>query len=912
MKPQGLYGEKSRTNPTCMVLYFGRLVSAWIVSSLVLESVAANHAWTAERPPNIVFVLADDLGWAELGCYGNPFNETPNLDRLAEQGMRFTQAYAAAPVCSPYRAAFLTGQHPARIGIVDYLRPNSANALSTTHVTLPELLGQHGYSTGKIGKWHLSGYAYHGAEYEIKAKDHGFAWDFGSEVKGVGNGANFWPYVFRDQPIRWIDIPEHQLGSEEYLTDRLNFEAIAFIERSAKQDQPFFLFLSHYAPHSILSGRPDLVTKYIRKYPPGRSGRDRCYLCEDAGLGEGDPGHHWATHHNPHLAAMLESIDHGIGQIANKLDELGLAKNTIFIFTSDNGGETNVTSNSPLRGGKSELYEGGIRVPLIVRWPKQVPAATVCEQPTQNQDFYPTLLAAAKIQPDPAQILDGVSTLETWQNPQKEIARDFLAWHYPLESPHFLGGVSGGAIRAGDWKLIEHFDTSETQLYSLSEDPGETTDLADRMPDKVKELQQQLASWREQVDARSPSPPLLVESRELYFAEHFNPNHLSERLWYNADWKAEDGVLKRVPTGNATTRIFLRDAEYRDCRIQFDFRLGDAQDVRLMTGSGGHYNTVLHLRPNQFFLQTAKDESVPYFSYRHGQCAFDFAPDRWYSMTVEFLGDEAIAHLDHDHIVHAKHPIIDRKREYFALQVDQHEAQFDNVQILNAVARKKDTGRVQIESSARNPPVPMSIQERFDLRKTNAHEEYYQRDEAYRALVLRVDALDLARKQRFPEAFPSPKDSKKAIQDERKRLLETDRIYKQRLLATHQANRAIDEWLIAQQPELADLPSNRKKGAIDQARLQYAESPDLRMLVERASQTELEFKAAYPRLFLSDQQITAMKKAAADAVRKDPDFQRLSAERAAAYRAQQDYLLATDNELKRLQTVLNETTLQKQ
>ena len=190
------------------------------------------------RKPNIIFVLADDLGWAELGCYGNSFNETPNLDRLAKEGVRFTHAYAAAPVCSPYRAALLTGQHPARIGITDYLRPNSSNGLPVSHVSLPEIFAKHEYATGMVGKWHLTGYAHHEAEFELRPKDHGFDWNIGSEVKGVGNGANFFPYVFRTQPISWIDLPENKLGKNEYLTDRLNYEAVEFIERN--QDKPFF------------------------------------------------------------------------------------------------------------------------------------------------------------------------------------------------------------------------------------------------------------------------------------------------------------------------------------------------------------------------------------------------------------------------------------------------------------------------------------------------------------------------------------------------------------------------------------------------------------------------------------------------------------------------------------------------
>ena len=479
-------------------MLFVRLLGLCVVALLAVLKAEA-----ASRPPNIIFVLADDLGWAELGCYGNQFNETPHLDRLAKEGLRFTQAYAAAPVCSPYRAAFLTGQYPARLGILDYLRPNSENGLSTQHITLPEMLRQNGYATGMIGKWHLSGYKYHGAKNEVRPTDHGFAWNTGSEIKGVGNGANFWPYVFRTQPIRWLDLPQNKLGRREYLTDRLNHEAIGFIERN--QDKPFFLYLSHYAPHTILNGRPDLVAKYRRKHPPGKSTRERCYLCQDATL-KGDSGNHWAGDHNPHLAAMLESIDDGVGLITQKLKELDLTQDTILIFSSDNGGETNVTSNAPLRGGKSQLYEGGIRVPLIVRWPGKISGGTISSQPTVNVDFYPTLLEAANVNPDKAQKLDGVSILANWTNPKATPKRDAIYWHYPLEKPHFLGGISGGAIREGDWKLIESFDTGKMELYNLAKDVGEKNNLAKKQPKLAERLQSQLVAWRKTVGATKEPP----------------------------------------------------------------------------------------------------------------------------------------------------------------------------------------------------------------------------------------------------------------------------------------------------------------------------------------------------------------------------------------------------------------------
>ena len=464
------------------------MAAALILAGIAMSVAPANAAGR----PNIVFVLADDLGWTELGCYGNTFNETPNIDRLAREGMRLTQAYAAAPVCSPYRAALLTGQYPARVGLIDYLRPSDP-PLSTDHITIAEMLRDTGYATGMIGKWHLTGYRYQGAETEIRPTEHGFDQELVCEIKGVGNGANFFPYVFRTQPISWLNVEQKRFHGDEYLVDRMNFEAVQFIERH--QDQPFFLYLSHYAVHTILNGKPELVDKYREKHSPGKSTRDRCYLCQDAGL-EGDVGNHWAQDHNPHLAAMLESIDDGVGMIMETLERLKLNDNTIIIFTSDNGGETNVTSNAPLRAGKSSLYEGGIRVPLIVRWPQVVPPGTVCHTPTSNVDFYPTLLACADVKPDPRQRLDGVSILPILKDPQAKLDRDALFWHYSLEKPHFLGGRSSGAIRQDDWKLIEFFDTHTVELYNLDRDAGERDNLVDKRPDKTAELTKRLADWR--------------------------------------------------------------------------------------------------------------------------------------------------------------------------------------------------------------------------------------------------------------------------------------------------------------------------------------------------------------------------------------------------------------------------------
>ena len=449
---------------------------------LLRNAAAATAALTGatliraeEKPvakPNIIFVLTDDLGYSELGCYGNKFNETPNLDRLAKQGMRFTDAYAAAPVCSPYRAAFMTGQWPARVGITDYLRPNDPKHLSTDHVTLPEMLKRAGYATGIVGKWHLTGYANHGAK-EVPPSEHGFDETIVSENRGIGGGSYFHPYHFNREIKKRLPEPE-------YLTDRQNLEAVEFIERHKKE--PFFLFVSHYAVHTRLNGRADLVAKFAGK----------------RGAGKG----HRAGRNNPHLAAQLAAIDEGVGMIAKKLAELGLADNTILVFTSDNGGEDRVTTNAPLRAGKSTLYEGGIREPLIVRWPRAVPAKTVCKTPTSNVDFYPTFVAAAGIKPDPKHHVDGVSILPLLKDPEAKLERDALYWHYPLARPHFLGGRSGGAIRKGDWKLIEFFDRPRTELYNLAEDAGEKRSLVGEHPAKAAELRKLLTDWRKQVGAK--------------------------------------------------------------------------------------------------------------------------------------------------------------------------------------------------------------------------------------------------------------------------------------------------------------------------------------------------------------------------------------------------------------------------
>ena len=422
--------------------------------------------------PNILFILIDDMGWKDLTCQGSTFYETPYIGSIARDGMRFTTTYAAAPVCSPFRAALMTGQYPVRTGITDYLRPNDPKHLAPAHVTLPEMLKRAGYATGIIGKWHLSGYANHGAK-ESPPGEHGFDEVIVSENRGIGGGSYFFPYHFNKEI-------ERRLPGKEYLVDRCNLEAVEFIERH--KDKPFFLYLSHYAVHTRLNGKAELVAKYQAK----------------PGAGEGFR----AARNNPHLAAQLECIDEGVGMIREKLRELGLSHNTLIIFTSDNGGEDRVTSNAPFRAGKSTLYEGGIREPLIICWPSVTEPGSVCRTPVSTIDFYPTLARIARCESAPA--IDGISLIPHLKNPDADLGRDALYWHYPLARPHFLGGRSAGAIRRGDWKLIEFFDTGEVELYDLARDPGEQHNLVAEESEKTRKLGRALHAWQRRVGVVFP------------------------------------------------------------------------------------------------------------------------------------------------------------------------------------------------------------------------------------------------------------------------------------------------------------------------------------------------------------------------------------------------------------------------
>ncbi len=481
-----------------------RLAFGWfLLSSYFPEVVAAEPAHSRPGPPNIVFILADDFGYMDIGA-NNPgtFYETPNIDRLANQGKRFTDGYAACPVCSPTRASILTGKYPARLHVTDFIHnPREAKPgqkllpasfvdhLPLEEVTIAEALKEGGYVTAIAGKWHLG-------KGEFLPEAQGFDVNIGAT--GAGSPSSYF------SPYNNPKLSDGPKG--EYLTDRLTTEAISFIETNASR--PFFLYLAHYAVHTPLQAKEKLVAKYKAK----AAGLPR--VKGPKFIPEGEREARQIQDH-PVYAAMVQSLDESVGRILTKLDELGIADNTIVIFFSDNGGlstsEGSPTSNVPLRAGKGWMYEGGIREPLIIKWPKVVKAGSTSSVPVISTDFYPTFLDMAGLPPRPQQHRDGVSIvplLKTGTAP----ARDAIFWHYP----HYgnQGGQPGCAVRAGDWKLIRFFADNTLELYNLQDDVSEAHNLAAANPGKVKELSALLDQFLRESQAELPTPNPNYKAKE--------------------------------------------------------------------------------------------------------------------------------------------------------------------------------------------------------------------------------------------------------------------------------------------------------------------------------------------------------------------------------------------------------------
>lgn len=463
------------------------LAAAWFIL-LVTESATANQR------PNILFILVDDLGWSDVAYNGSRVYETPHVDRLAQQGMVLTDFYSAGPVCSPTRASILTGKAPARLGLTTWLyTPEKDPSFVTHHLpleefTLAEVLRDAGYATGYFGKWHL------GYKRQHWAANQGFA-----TAKGGIDSPHAWRLAWpdREPPLpknhtRFFS-PYHMthLGNGpdgEYLTERLTDETIAFIENhrrdNPKNKKPFFAFLAFHTVHTPLQPKPEKIGKYNEKIASlGLDGRRE------------DNAREKSFQNNPAYAAMVEHMDENVGRLLRRLDELNLSDSTIVVWTSDNGGKGSVTSNLPLRGMKHNLYEGGIRVPTIVRWSGRIAPGSRNSTPLISTDFYPTLLELIGCPLRKGQHLDGVSFSDVLLSRRESVERDAIFWHYPHNRHE-------AAVRAGRHKLLHRFTEDRVELYDLELDLGEQRDLSQQQPALAARLLDKLKWWQKNVGAR--------------------------------------------------------------------------------------------------------------------------------------------------------------------------------------------------------------------------------------------------------------------------------------------------------------------------------------------------------------------------------------------------------------------------
>jgi arylsulfatase A-like enzyme len=447
-----------------------------ILFILVLSAICG----FAEKPlrsaldrPNILFILIDDMGWRDLGCYGNEVFETPNIDALADRGMRFTDAYAACPICGPSRAAILTGKFPSTTGFVDNfisemkgeksVRSKEHQFMKLEEVTLAEALKAGGYQTGFVGKWHLSA-----SETERLPTDQGF------DVNVAGCS---WGRPLKGYFSPWqIPAPGIEDGPEgEYLTDRLTSEAIGVLDGFSQEDKPWLLYMSYYTVHGPFHSKPEKTKKYAAKKAK-----------------------------NPAYGGMMESMDENVGRLIVWLDEKGVRENTIVIFTSDNGGMIAATDNTPLRSFKGDLYEGGIRVSCLIDWPGVIKPGTVSDTPISGVDFYATMLEMAGLSKQTGTATDSVSLVPLLHGDAR-FDRGPMVWHYPVGVPHIPHSKPGSVIREGDWKYLHFYEAGRSELYNLRGDIGETNNLLASMPEKAAKLKAQLDAVLKKHNALVPA-----------------------------------------------------------------------------------------------------------------------------------------------------------------------------------------------------------------------------------------------------------------------------------------------------------------------------------------------------------------------------------------------------------------------
>jgi arylsulfatase A-like enzyme len=490
-----------------------------LLTALLLAPLAALHAAEPKPPnkPNVIVILSDDLGWADLGCYGSTFHESPNLDKLATQGMRFTQAYSSSPYCSPSRAATMTGRHPARLKITDYIPSNGKSGkflpaemrmeLPLEETTIAEVLRHAGYATWHVGKWHLGDVGFY-------PQDQGFQVNIAGHACGLPP-SYFWPYGNpNDEAVpqpkgknyHSRGVPGVVTGGKEgeHLCDRLTSEAIKLIEQR-KPEQPFFLYLPFYDVHTPIMAQPELIAKYRAKAAKlGLPAEKAVSTYEEGSIAHGTDRLRKLPElqANPTYAAMIETMDTNVGRLMAKLAELGIADKTLIIFTSDNGGHS-VTSNRPLRGGKGWLYEGGVREPWIVKWPGVTKPGSTCDVPIINTDILPTVLEVAGLPQRPELHKEGVSFADLLKGETKPL-HDALFWHFPHYGNHGSGPCS--SVRVGDWKLIEWLEDDSAELFNLATDLPEKNDVAAQHPKIVQQLRERLHAWRKETGANMPRP----------------------------------------------------------------------------------------------------------------------------------------------------------------------------------------------------------------------------------------------------------------------------------------------------------------------------------------------------------------------------------------------------------------------
>lgn len=471
-----------------------RTLAALVASAACLLGCSAP---ASDPPPNFLVLLVDDLGWTDLGCFGSDFYETPEIDRLAADGVRFTHGYAACTVCSPTRAALLTGQYPGRTNVTDWIPghqrpkgklrpPDWTMKLEHRHTTLAEALSAGGYRTAHVGKWHLMPRLEPDAMMDFAPERHGFERNIAGNEWGAP-GSYFHPYE-RSNGQKVYPLPS---GGEDgdYLTDRLTDEALGILEEY--REEPFLLYFPYYTVHTPIQAKAEDEGRFKDAVDAAK------------------------RHRNPAYAGMLAALDRSVGRLRAKLDELGIADRTVIVFTGDNGGLDrkgpdgrmgNPTENEPLRAGKGSAYEGGVRTPTIYYWPGVTRAGLVSAEPVITVDVYPTVLDIAGVEGDPEhnRLVDGVSLAGILRDPEAPLDRETLYWHYPHY--HNGGATPYSAIRDGDWRLVHFYEDGRTELYNLAEDVGEATDLAAAMPDKAAELRAKLDAWRAEVGAQEPLP----------------------------------------------------------------------------------------------------------------------------------------------------------------------------------------------------------------------------------------------------------------------------------------------------------------------------------------------------------------------------------------------------------------------